>query len=93
MSSPIVTVEAGARSALALLRNIPRTIVLGPASDPRKLPPRTHHPRVRPVQFRIQRIQQPRVHLELIVDLQRDVVLAVYRRREMVELYILVYLV
>lgn len=86
MSSAMVTVEPGERESVCeLYDSLPdrhtRTVFLGPASDARKPSPRTRHPCVRPVQLRIQRTQQPRVYLQLVIDLKRYMMLPVNRRR------------
>lgn len=94
MSSAIVTVDPVSHrrmsaGALARRETAGRTVLPRTLRHPVELPAGTAQPAPRAVQIGVQLLQQARVHVKLVVDLERDVALAVDRVRELVEVVVL----
>ena len=62
-----------------------RTVFPCPTGNTCKPSPRTRHARLGPIQLGIQRTEQPRMYIELVIDLERYMMLPMNRRRQMVE--------
>ena len=62
-----------------------RTVFPRTAGNTCKPSPCTCHARLGPIQLGIQRTEQPRMYIELVIDLKRYMMLPMNRRRQMVE--------
>ena len=100
MISPIITVEP-AKISVSVITSLTsfseitsneektRTILFRTLRNPIQSPPRGSHSIPRPVQIRIQSLQQPGVHIQFIIYLQRQIPLTIYRMGKSVEMDIL----